>query len=249
MFSVHDYYAPPLTLDQCIVSCKMNNLKANLQNVRSRVARACEKAGRQASELVVLAVSKRHPAERIQGLYDLGQRAFGENYVQEARAKQELLQNLDIEWHFIGPLQSNKTQVVAHHFHWVQSADRRKILKRLSDQRPATLPALNICIQVNIDREEQKSGVMPEQVMEMAHYVLELENLCLRGLMAIPQQATSEHDSSGSYHRMRELYDQLLASGISLDTLSMGMSGDLETAIMEGSTMVRVGTDLLGQRN
>jgi pyridoxal phosphate enzyme (YggS family) len=227
----------------------MNNLKANLQNVRSRVGRACKNAHREASEVVILAVSKRHPAERIEALYRLGQRAFGENYVQEARAKQSLLHDLDIEWHFIGPLQSNKTLVVAQNFHWVQSVDRMKILQRLSDQRPPELPALNICIQVNIDREKQKGGVMPEHLVEMAHSVQMLDHLKLRGLMAIPQQATAEHNSSGSYRRMRELFNTLLASGLDLDTLSMGMSGDLETAIMEGSSMVRVGTDLLGARN
>jgi pyridoxal phosphate enzyme (YggS family) len=227
----------------------MNNLKANLQNVRSRVDRACKIAHREASEVVILAVSKRHPAERIKDLYRLGQRAFGENYVQEARTKQSLLHDLDIEWHFIGPLQSNKTGVVAQNFHWVQSADRMKILTRLSAQRPPELPALNICIQVNIDREKQKGGVMPEHLMEMAHSVQGLDHLNLRGLMAIPKPATAEHDSIESYRRMRELFNTLLASGLDLDTLSMGMSGDLETAIMEGSSMVRVGTDLLGARH
>lgn len=248
MFPVNDSDTRPLTIDQCIVPCKMNNLKANLQNVCSRIDFACKEAGRQVSEIVVVAVSKKHPAEPIRQLYHLGQSAFGENYVQEALAKQKLLQDIDIEWHFIGPLQSNKTQEVAHHFHWVQSADRKKILKRLSDQRPATLPDLNVCIQVNIDREEQKSGVLPEHLMEMAHYAQGLDKLHLRGLMAIPQQATAGHDSSDSYQRMRELFDTLNASGLTLDTLSMGMSGDLESAIMKGSTMVRVGTDLLGQR-
>ena len=227
----------------------MNNLKANLQNVRSRVVRACEKSGRNASDIAVLAVSKRHPAARIRELYRLGQRAFGENYVQEALAKQEELGDLDIEWHFLGPLQSNKTREVANHFQWVHSADRKKILKRLSDQRPANLPALNVCIQVNIDREPQKSGVIPEQLEEVVRYSLGLKQLRLRGLMAIPKPVTGDHDSLDSYRRMRRLFDELTASGLALDTLSMGMSADLEAAIIEGSTLVRIGTDLLGARD
>ena len=226
----------------------MNNLKANLNNVRSRVDFACAKAGRQASEVSVVAVSKRHPAARIGDLYELGQRLFGENYVQEALAKQAELRDKNIEWHFIGPLQSNKTREVAQHFHWVQSADRVKTLRRLSDQRPSNLPALNVCIQVNIDTEEQKSGVLPEQVPEMAQYASRLKNLRLRGLMAIPRLAAPGRDVSESYRRMRALYDQLIGDGFQLDTLSMGMSADLEIAIIEGSTMVRVGTDLLGSR-
>jgi len=209
---------------------------------------ACNQSRRNPSDIAVLAVSKRHPAARIRELYQLGQRAFGENYVQEALAKQDQLSELDIEWHFIGPLQSNKTREVAAHFDWVQSADRKKILKRLSEQRPATLPALNVCIQVNIDQEPQKAGVMPEQLEEMVRYSMGLKSLRLRGLMAIPQQATAGHTASDSFRRMRELFDRLIASGLELDTLSMGMSADFEAAIMEGSTLVRIGTDLLGAR-
>jgi pyridoxal phosphate enzyme (YggS family) len=226
----------------------MNSLKVNLQTVRTRVESACLKAGRKPSEVTVLAVSKRHPSIRIRELYDLGQREFGENYVQEALAKQEQLAELDIVWHFIGPLQSNKTREVAQNFHWVQSADRKKVLKRLSDQRPESLSELNVCIQVNIDREERKSGVLPENLKELAQYVCELKNLRLRGLMAIPQPATPDHDPSGSYLRMGELFQGLIASGIELDTLSMGMSADLEQAIIHGSTMIRIGTSLLGPR-
>jgi len=248
MFPVLDPYAPTLTIDQCIVSCKMNNLKVNLQNVRSRLDCACTKAGRKPSEVKILAVSKLHPENRIRELYHLGQRAFGENYVQEALAKQALLSELDIEWHFIGPLQSNKTREVAQHFHWVQSVDRKKILRRLSDQRPESLPELNVCLQVNIDQEEQKSGLMPEQLGELVQYAADLKNLRLRGLMAIPKPASADHDPSGSYQHMNELFHGLIAAGIKLDTLSMGMSGDLEEAIMHGSTMVRIGTDLLGPR-
>jgi PLP dependent protein len=226
----------------------MNNLKENLDNVRARVAGACKSAGRAPGDVRVLAVSKKHPAERIRQLYGLGQRAFGENYVQEALAKQTRLSGLDIEWHFIGPLQSNKTREVAVHFAWVQSADRPKILRRLSEQRPAGLPALNVCIQVNIDREPQKAGVLPESAGELACMARDLPGLRLRGLMTIPRMGDEEYDPSDSYRRMNLLFGELRDSGLDLDTLSMGMSADLEQAILHGSTMVRVGTDLLGPR-
>ena len=179
----------------------MNNLKENLENVRSRVEKTCQTANRDPSEVRILAVSKRHTVDRIAALNELGQTCFGENYVQEALKKIGQLDGRLVEWHFIGPLQSNKTREVAEHFHWVQSADRAKVLRRLSDQRPPTMPSLNICIQVNIDRERQKSGCLPED-----------------------------------------------AGGMEMDTLSMGMSADLEAAIRHGSTMVRIGTDLFGAR-
>jgi len=226
----------------------MNNLKENLHNVRARVVSACKMAGRNPADIAILAVSKRHPVERIQALHGLGQSSFGENYVQEALAKMGQLPLANLEWHFIGPLQSNKTREVAEHFQWVQSVDRVKILRRLSSQRPASHPDLNICIQVNIDREPQKAGVMPEQVKELAHAALALPKIRLRGLMTIPQAASTLHDPSGSYLRMEALYHELIEDGMELDTLSMGMSGDLEAAIMHGSTMVRIGTDLFGPR-
>ena len=226
----------------------MNNLKANLNNVRARVRQACEKAGRNAAEITILAVSKKHPAARIRALCELGQHAFGENYVQEALAKQAQLPDLDVEWHFIGPLQSNKTREAAAHFAWVQSVDRNKIARRLSEQRPAGLPALNVCLQINIDREPQKTGVLPENAEELANFTLSLPNVRLRGLMAIPRMGDEDYDPSDSYRRMYELFSRLRASGIGMDTLSMGMSADLEPAILQGSTMVRIGTDLLGAR-
>ena len=226
----------------------MNNLKANLHNVRTRVAEACEKAGRDPAEVRVLAVSKKHPASRIRDLYALGQRAFGENYVQEALAKQARLAGADIEWHFIGPLQSNKTREVAEHFAWVQSADRTKIMRRLSSQRPENLPPLNICIQVNIDREPQKAGVLPEEAEDLVRLAEALPNLRMRGLMAIPRMGSDEYDPTDSYRRMYELFQELQNTGIEMDTLSMGMSADLEQAVQQGSTMVRIGTDLLGPR-
>ena len=226
----------------------MNNLKANLHNIRARVEHACEKAGRAPSEITILAVSKKHPAMKIRDLYALGQRAFGENYVQEALAKQAQLDTLEIEWHFIGPLQSNKTREAAMHFAWVQSVDRAKIARRLAEQRPERLAALNLCIQVNIDQEPQKAGVLPEDAGELARLIKTLPNVRLRGLMAIPRMGSKTYDPSDSYRRMHELFRRLRDSGIDMDTLSMGMSADLEQAILQGSTMLRIGTDLLGPR-
>lgn len=226
----------------------MNDLKENLHNVRARLASACAAAGRDPSEIAVLAVSKRHAAIRIRALNALGQRAFGENYVQEALAKQEELRDLAIEWHFIGPLQSNKTREVAAHFDWVQSADREKILRRLSDQRPPSLPRLNVCIQVNIDREPQKAGALPEQAGPLARLAAGLPNLRLRGLMAIPRMGSEDHDPADSYRHMASLFRDIRDTGLAMDTLSMGMSDDLEAAVAAGSTLVRIGTDLLGPR-
>ena len=226
----------------------MNNLKENLHNVRARVAFACENAGRNPADIAILAVGKKHPADRIRALAQLGQTSFGENYVQEALAKMEQLRRTNVEWHFIGPVQSNKTRELAQYFQWVQSVDRIKILRRLSNQRPAGHPDLNVCIQVNIDQEPQKAGVIPEQLKEFAHAALSLPRLRLRGLMTIPQAASSVHDPADSYAQMNVLFQELIEDGMVLDTLSMGMSGDLEAAIMHGSTMVRIGTDLFGPR-
>jgi pyridoxal phosphate enzyme (YggS family) len=226
----------------------MNDLKENLNNVRARVARACENADRDPSEVSILAVSKRHSVDKIRRLHALGQVSFGENYVQEALDKIEELEGSQIEWHFIGPLQSNKTKHVAASFHWAQSVDRQKILQRLSSQRPETSPPLNICIQVNIDREPQKAGALPEQAAELARLANQLPGVRLRGLMAIPMIGSAEHDPAESYRKMYGLYRKLLDAGLEMDTLSMGMSADLEAAVTHGSTMVRIGTDLLGPR-
>jgi pyridoxal phosphate enzyme (YggS family) len=226
----------------------MNNLKLNLDNIHTRIACACGEAGRDPSEVSILAVSKKHSAERIKALLDLGQQSFGENYVQEALTKMASFAGREIQWHFIGPLQSNKTREVAQHFQWVQSVDRIKVMQRLSSQRPANLASLNICIQVNIDLEPQKAGVPPDRVNEFVETALSLPGLRLRGLMAIPKAASGQHDPSDSYARMNALYQGLIETGVELDTLSMGMSADLEAAIMHGSTMVRIGTDLFGPR-
>lgn len=226
----------------------MNNLKENLQKIRSRVEMACQTADRNPLDVGILAVSKRHAVERIAALNDLGQTGFGENYVQEALEKIDRLQGRDIEWHFIGPLQSNKTRDVAGRFHWVQSADREKTVRRLSAQRPDELPALNVCIQVNIDREPQKGGCLPENALALARLCTELPGLRLRGLMTIPRIGSGDHDPATSYWAMQKLFQELLDYGLAMDTLSMGMSADLESAVQCGSTMVRVGTDLFGQR-
>lgn len=225
----------------------MNDLKTKLHNVRRRIERALENSGRLADSVALLAVSKRHPADRIRNLHSAGQLQFGENYVQEALQKQQLLGDLDIIWHFIGPLQANKTREVAEHFHWVQSADREKLLHRLSNQRPPSLPPLNVLLQVNIDLEAQKAGARPEEVAKLAQLANHLPGLKLRGLMAIPSIQTSNPTGS-SFDRMKQLFEKLRADGFELDTLSMGMSVDLESAIEAGSTMVRIGTDLLGER-
>jgi len=226
----------------------MKDLNAKLNNVRARIERACKKAGRKPSEITVLAVSKGHSAARIRQLHQHGLSAFGENYMREAVEKQAQLADLDLKWHFIGPVQSNKTRELAQFFDWVHSADREKVLRRLSVQRPESLPKLNICIQVNIDREEQKAGVLPEKLEELVLLALSLPNLRLRGLMVIPQQASARHDPARSFGKMDDLFRSLVSSGIALDTLSMGMSADLESAIMQGSTMLRIGTDLFGVR-
>ncbi|NNK38085.1 MAG: YggS family pyridoxal phosphate-dependent enzyme [Xanthomonadales bacterium] len=226
----------------------MNDLKENLHAVNTRVETACADAGRNPAEISVLAVSKKHPVERILALHRLGQRAFGENRIQEALPKIEALARQDIEWHFIGPLQSNKTREAAAVFDWVQSVDREKILRRLAKQRPGGLPPLNVLIQVNIDREPQKSGVPPEQARALAESAASLDGIRLRGLMAIPQAPAADQVPADSFRRMRELFRSLRERGLEIDTLSMGMSADLESAIMHGSTMVRIGTDLLGPR-
>jgi len=227
----------------------MNDLNANLQNVNSRIARACRKAGRAVKNVRLLAVSKRQAADKIRLLHAAGQKDFGENYVQEAREKQEQLGELGITWHFIGPLQSNKTREVAEHFDWVQSVDREKLLLRLSGQRPEHLPALNVCLQVNIDREPQKSGVLPEDLPQLAQAASRLPGLRLRGLMAIPKLTHSATEAMQSFENMHSLFTRLRSDGLALDILSMGMSSDLEQAIFAGSTMVRIGTDLFGPRD
>jgi len=200
--------------------------------------------------VTLLAVSKTVPAEVVRDAFDAGQRSFGENYVREALDKVAALADVraQIDWHLIGPLQSNKTREVAEQFDWVHSVDRLRIAERLSSQRPATLEPLNICLQVNISAEDSKSGVAPAELPALAAAVAALPRLRLRGLMAIPEPADDPAAQRAPHRALRELFDSLRADGLPLDTLSMGMSADLEAAVAEGSTMVRIGTALFGAR-
>lgn len=226
----------------------MTPLERRWRQVLDRLHTAAERFGRPAPAL--LAVSKTHPASAIRALFELGQHAFGESYWQEAETKLAALADLPIEWHFIGPLQSNKTRPIAEHFAWVHGVEREKIARRLSEQRPAGLPPLNICLQVNLDGEDSKSGVAPEDVLSLALVVKDLPNLKLRGLMCIPEPREDFAQQRAAFARMAELLQQLDAAGIGgLDTLSMGMSDDMEAAVAEGSTIVRVGTAIFGERS
>jgi PLP dependent protein len=229
----------------------MTTLASRLTSVNARLALACHAAGRPEGAVALLAVSKTQPAEAVAALHAAGQQAFGENYVQEALAKIEALAPLQprIEWHLIGPLQSNKTREVAEHFDWVHSVDRLKVAQRLSDQRPAYLPPLNVCLQVNISGEASKSGVAPAELAALARAVAALPRLRLRGLMSIPEPSDGEAAQRAPHRALRELVAALQAQGLVLDTLSMGMSDDLEAAVAEGSTMVRVGTAIFGPRS
>ena len=262
----------------------MTTITANLQAVRERIERAAQAAGRRASDIELIAVSKTFPAQDIAEAWEAGQRAFGENYVQEAVEKVTQLSHLPLEWrvepahqnndharsdaprpsagvaspegpllrplewHFIGPIQSNKTRAIAEHFQWVHSIERVKIAQRLNDARPAHLPPLNVCIQVNVSGEGSKSGVAPGAELALARAMLALPRLRLHGLMAIPEPTPDMQLQRRRFALLRNIKDRLTADGIALDTLSMGMSDDLEAAIAEGATMVRVGTAIFGKR-
>jgi len=228
-----------------------SHVARHLDEVRQRIAKAAADASRDASTVTLLAVSKTFPSEDVRAAFDAGQRAFGENYVQEAVAKIAELADLrsQIEWHFIGPLQSNKTKVVAENFDWVHSVDRLKIAERLSDQRGDNVAALNVCLQVNVSGEASKSGVTPDEALTLARAVAALPHLRLRGLMAIPEPAGTLDEQRAPHRRLREIMDTLRAEGLELDTLSMGMSADIEAAILEGATMVRIGTAIFGARD
>ncbi len=225
-----------------------------LQQVRDRITTACVAAGRNPASVRLLAVSKTFPPEAVVDAAADGQRAFGENYIAEGVEKIIAVSNLpamQLEWHCIGPVQSNKTRLVAEHFDWVQSVDRLKIAQRLSEQRPPGLPPLQVCLQVNIDGGANKSGVAPQDLMALALEVSKLPRLRLRGLMSIPEPAVDFVAACASHQKAKDLFDQINASGElpePLDTLSIGMTADLEAAIHSGSTMVRVGTAIFGQR-
>ena len=244
-----------------------STLPGRYERVRERVREACRAAGRPADSVSILAVSKTFPAEQVLALAALGQRAFGESYLQEALAKidaceaerrQALAERQPtaagqepaepLEWHFIGPIQSNKTRPLAERFDWVHSIERERIARRLSEQRPAGLPALNVCIQVNVSAEDTKSGCTPQECPGLARLVATLPGLRLRGLMAIPEPSEDPAVQRAQFARLRELFEGLRSEGLPLDTLSMGMSDDLEAAIAEGSTLVRVGSALFGSR-
>ncbi len=226
----------------------MTTISENLQAVESRIRKACAAAGRAREEVRLLAVSKTLSAAAVRSAAGCGQRAFGESYVQEGVAKIAELSDLDIEWHFIGPLQSNKTRQVAESFSWVHSIDRDRIAERLSAQRPPHLPPLQVCIEVNVSGESTKSGVSVEAARDLAEHVARLPRLALRGLMTIPEPTNDQGLSRQRFARLRVLRDELNAAGFGLDTLSMGMSDDLEAAILEGATIVRVGTAIFGER-
>lgn len=219
-----------------------------LEAVQKRIAAACRTAGRAPGSVRLLAVSKTRDAAEVRAMHALGVVAFGENYADEAVAKTAALTDLALEWHFIGPLQSNKTRLVAAHFDWVQSVDREKIVRRLAEHRPAQRPPLQVLIQVNIDREPQKAGCAPEQLEDLADAILGHPRLTLRGLMAIPSADNGPARTRAALERMHDLQQQLAGRITGIDTLSMGMSDDLEIAIEAGSTLVRVGTALFGPR-
>jgi pyridoxal phosphate enzyme (YggS family) len=226
----------------------MTTIAGNLQRVHERITAACAAAHRNVNEVTLLAVSKTFGPEAVREAHSAGQTAFGENYIQEAVEKMALLRDLPLQWHCIGPIQSNKTRLVAANFDWAHSVDRLKIAERLSEQRPENLPPLQICIQVNIDAGPSKSGVAPGEALTLARDIAQLPRLALRGIMTIPEPAADFAAQKAVHERARALFDEMREAGLALDTLSMGMTADLEAAIAAGSTMVRVGTAIFGGR-
>jgi len=230
----------------------MSQIAQQLDKVRQRIASAARQAQRQVDGIQLLAVSKSQPVEAILDAFNASQNCFGESYVQEAITKMKAITDRigqhRIEWHFIGPIQSNKTAAIAEHFSWVHSIDRLKIAQRLNEQRPADLPPLNVCLQVNISGEDSKSGINPEDTLDLAGQIARLPRLQLRGLMTIPAPATDIARQRAPFHRLAQLQQNLIEHDIPVDCLSMGMSSDLEAAILEGATLVRVGTDIFGSR-
>lgn len=228
------------------------SLNGRLNSVHERIRHACAAAGRAVDDVELLAVSKRHPPAAIVAAYRLGQRAFGENYVSEALEKIARLKAMQIDWHYIGPIQSNKTADIAAHFSWAHSIDREKVAQRLNDQRPSDMPPLNVCLQVNISGETSKSGCNPDALPQLCAMVRELPRLRLRGLMAIPAVSTELVEQRAAFARVRREFESLNAladaSRPALDTLSMGMTNDLEAAILEGASIVRIGTAIFGPR-
>jgi len=226
----------------------MSTISEGLQAITARISAAAAAAGRALEDIQLVAVSKTFPPECIRAAFACGQRAFGESYVQEALEKINDLNDLPLEWHFIGPIQSNKTRAIAETFQWVHSVDRLRVAQRLSDARPALLPPLQVCLQVNISGEASKSGVAAAEVALLAEQVSHLSNVRLRGLMTVPRPTDDQEAQRAAFRSMRELLGSLRARGIALDTLSMGMSDDLEAAIQEGATIIRVGRAIFGER-
>lgn len=225
----------------------MTTISNRLQDILTTIqsAQACSPF---AQTVKLVAVSKAQPASAIREAYQAGQTIFGENYLQEALDKQAQLTDLNIEWHFIGPIQSNKTQAISQHFTWVHSVDRLKIAQRLNEARPADLPPLQVCIQVNVSNEDTKSGVLPEDLAALAAEIQKLPKLKLRGLMAIPAPTQNTKEQIAQFKQVRQCYDALLEKGVALDTLSIGMSDDYAIAIAQGATFVRIGSALFGAR-
>lgn len=228
----------------------MATIANNLQLVRSRISQACLTVQRPSDSVTLLAVSKTFPAENVRDAFNAGQKLFGENYVQEALDKIEALSDIraQIEWHLIGPLQSNKTRPVAEAFDWVHTVDRLKIAQRLSEQRPDSLPPLQVCVQVNTSGEDSKSGCAPEEALALAQAVAQLPRLKLRGIMALPAPSPDPAVQHEALKQVRTHFTQWQAAGLDVDTVSMGMSNDLEAAVQEGATMVRIGTAIFGLR-
>ena len=227
----------------------MSAIATNLQAVRERIAKAARAAGRDLAEITLLAVSKTKPLADILCAADAGQTAFGENYAQEGVDKMNVAVDRALDWHFIGPLQSNKTRLIAEHYSWVHSVERLKIAQRLASQRPTHLPPLQVCVQVNVSGEASKSGCAPDQALALCQAVSSLPGLRLRGLMTIPEAVDDPSAQRLPFQQLRELSESIRAAGVPLDTLSMGMSHDLEAAIAEGATIVRIGTAIFGERN
>jgi len=226
----------------------MNKIRDKLQIIGANIKQFAEKYQRKPEDIQLLAVSKRHPQSMIREAFAAGQTAFGENYVQECLNKVDALKDLPLEWHFIGPLQSNKTKKIAQTASWVHTIDRLKIAKRLNEQRPQELPPLSVCIQLNISGEHSKSGIMLDQLAALATELNKLERIKLRGLMAIPAPENDFLKQRQVFSRVREAQEALIRQGFQLDTLSMGMSNDMEAAIAEGATIVRIGTAIFGKR-
>lgn len=226
----------------------MGSIPQNLQAVKSRIDAAARACGRDPQSVRLLAVSKTHAPARVREACAAGQRAFGENYVQEALDKMAALADLPLEWHLVGPLQSNKTRAVAERFDWVHTVDREKVARRLSEQRPAAMAPLQVLVQVNVSGEASKSGVSPREAAALARAVSGMPRLRLRGLMAVPEPTPEAGLQRARFRALRELQESLRRDGLALDTLSMGMSDDMEAAITEGSTMVRIGTAIFGER-